>query len=68
MGNIQSCATCKHLVSKDKGNRYGDKEHFCLKIGYFVSGINKDIRKYEHLSPGGKKLNCEYDPINNPKP
>lgn len=59
--SIDCCLTCSHLVSNPKNNRYGDMEHFCLKTGYLVSLVHKDVHKYKHLSPTGKELPCNYE-------
>ena len=59
--SIECCANCKHLISTPKNNRYGDMENFCLKTGYLVSLIHKDVHKYKHCTPAGKELPCEYE-------
>ena len=58
---IDCCANCKHIISHEKGNRYGDMEHFCLAIGYLITGIYKDAHKHKHLTPGGRELPCRYE-------
>ena len=58
---MECCANCKYLVSTPKNNRYGDMEHFCLAMGYYVHGINRDRTKIQHFTPGGKELICKYE-------
>ena len=36
-----------------------------VDIGFFVSGIYKDRRKYRSFTPGGKELFCHYEMIGN---
>lgn len=59
---IECCANCKHLISTPKNNRYGDVEHFCLSTGYYIHQIYKDKNKIKHYTPGGKELECKYEP------
>lgn len=57
----ECCANCRHCVSTPKNNRYGDMEHFCISMGYFVHWIYKDRNKFRHLTPGGRELTCDYE-------
>lgn len=59
--NIDCCANCKHCIVTPKNNKYGDMEYFCMKIGYYCTGVHKDVHKYKHLSPGGRELDCQYE-------
>lgn len=58
---VECCMNCKHRVSIPKNNSYGDVEHFCLKTGYFLHGVNKDRHKVKRFSPSGRELKCEYE-------
>lgn len=62
---IECCVNCKHLINHAINNRYGDVEHFCVDIGFFVNGIYKDRKKYRSFTPGGKELLCHYEMIGN---
>ena len=58
----ECCVNCKHLVEYPRNNRYKDVDYLCLCTGYFVSGIHKDKNRVKRYSPGGKKLDCNYQP------
>lgn len=57
---VECCNNCKYCIDEPTNNRYGDVKHFCLSTGYFLHGVDKDRRKVERYTPGGKKLECTY--------
>ena len=36
-----------------------------LITGYYLHGVNKDRNKIKHFTPGGKELECKYEPNGN---
>lgn len=59
--DIDCCANCRYCADRPKNNRYGDIEHFCMATGYLMVGVNKDIHKVRHFTPGGRELVCKYE-------
>ena len=59
------CANCRWYSRKDKNNKYGDVEHFCIATGYFMlsSEIYKNIENVKMYAPGGRELVCKYEKI-----
>lgn len=62
MEEKKCCRTCRFLIEYPKNNRYNDIDYLCCKTGYFCTGIDKDIAKYQRYSPGGRLLNCNWEP------
>jgi hypothetical protein len=56
------CRNCANRIEYPQHNRYGDVKHLCIKTGYFLTGIDKDINKVKRYTPGGRELVCEYRP------
>lgn len=59
---IKCCANCKNCVAIPRNNSYNDIDYLCVISSYFVIGIHKDISKVKHLTPGGRELECKYEP------
>ncbi len=57
---IKTCGNCANIVEYPRNNRYNDIDYLCLKTGYFVQGLERDITKVKRYSPGGKELKCEW--------
>lgn len=63
MGNIiKSCYNCKHCIAIPRNNRYNDIDYLCVVNSYFTIDIHKDISCIKHFTPGGRKLECKYEP------
>lgn len=60
---IECCANCKNCLAYPRNNKYGDIDYLCVVNGYFfVSGIHKDRNKVKGFSPGGRELECKWQP------
>ena len=60
---VECCANCKHCLAYPRNNRYRDVDYLCVATSYFVHGIHNDRNKVKHFTPGGKELECKYEPI-----
>lgn len=52
----------KDCVAIPRNNSYNDIDYLCVISSYFVIDIHKDINRIKHLTPGGRELECKYEP------
>ena len=58
----KSCYNCKHCIAIPRNNRYNDIDYLCEVNSYFIMDIHKNVSRIKHFTPGGRELECKYEP------